>query len=381
MSQRDYYEVLGVPRTASPDDLKKAFRQKAKQLHPDVNKSPTAEAEFKEVGEAYGVLSDADKRARYDRFGHAGVNNMGGGGTGGFGFDPSDFGDLSDVFEAFFGGGTRTGGRNRTRAGQDIRVDLRISFEEAVKGGSKEVEIQRIESCSRCNGKRAEPGSTPSRCSMCNGQGTVRRRAQTIFGMVEQTSECPNCGGTGETIPNPCRQCQGSGKVRMNRTERFDIPAGVDSGIQMRVSGKGHAGSNGGPNGNVYIVFQVEPHKYFHRRDDDIVLTYDINMVQAALGVDLTVPTIDGTHELRIPAGTQTGEVFRIRGQGAPHLQADGRGMRGDQLVIINVTVPKKLNAQQQDILRQFAETLDEQHQPRKQQDKGFFDSLKDLFN
>lgn len=379
MTQRDYYEILGVSKTASADELKKAFRQKAKQLHPDVNKAEGAEVEFKELNEAYGVLSDQEKRARYDRFGHAGVNNNG----GGYSPDMSEFSDLSDIFEAFFGGGMRSSGsnRNRPRAGQDLRVDLRISFEEAVKGATKEIEFQRIENCSRCSGKRAEPGSNPQRCNMCNGQGTIRRRMQTLLGVVEQAGECPNCGGSGETVPNPCRQCQGSGKLRVARTETITVPAGVDNGTQMRVAGKGSIGANGGPNGNVYVAFNVEPHKFFRRRENDIILEYDINMVQAALGVSLNVPTIDGTSALEIPAGTQAGQTFRLSGQGVPRLGSDGRsGQRGDQIVAINVTIPKRLNQSQKELLQKFAETLDEKEQPRKHE-KGFFETLRDIFD
>ncbi len=369
MTQRDYYEILGVPRNASLDDIKAAFRTLARQYHPDVSKESDAEEKFKEINEAYGVLSDADKRARYDRYGRAGLGDMGG---------MHDFTmDFSDLFEELFGsfgfgmGGRRS--RRMPRRGRDLKKEVRLTFEEAVFGVEKEIEFSRDEVCSTCGGNGAEPGTTPQRCATCNGQGEVRQVRQTILGAVVQTSTCPTCGGRGEVIATPCHTCRGKGLERKTVTKKVKIPAGVDKGTQIRLAGEGQPGAYGGPNGNLYLVLNVKPHKFFQRRDDDILLNLDINVAQAVLGAEITVPTVDGTEKLHIPPGTQPGKVFKIRARGIPHLRRSGRG---DQLVIVNVNIPKHLTAEQRELFEKLAATLNTEVKP---QERGFMDWLNEM--
>ncbi|MFN2203573.1 MAG: molecular chaperone DnaJ [Caldilineaceae bacterium] len=369
MSKRDYYEVLGVPRGADKDALKKAFRQKAQKLHPDVNKSPEAEVQFKEINEAYQVLSDDQRRAAYDRFGHDGLRNMG--------FDNFDggFSDLGSIFEEFFGGfGMGGGGSNhrRPRAGADLRVDITLSFEDAVFGTEREIEVPRLETCDRCNGTGAEPPTSPVTCSTCGGSGEVRRRQQSaLFGAVITASTCPACGGSGEVIPSPCTKCNGGKRVRATRMINVKIPAGVDDGTRIRLAGEGEAGQMGGPSGNLYVVVSVEPHPIFVRDQFDVHLEYPMNIAQVALGATVRVPTLDGgEEELDIPAGTQPGHTFRMRGKGIPKLQRSGRG---DMLVTVKVKTPTSLNAEQKELLRQLADTFEDE---TIQQHKGFFDRI-----
>jgi len=371
MTQRDYYEILGVPRNASNDDLKAAFRRLARQYHPDVNKESDAEERFKEINEAYAVLSDSDRRAAYDRFGHAGVR--GAGGAQDFTVDFSDFADIfGDLFG--FGGFGRTSRRSRNmpRRGADLSYRLDLSFEEAVFGVEREIEITRDEICQTCNGSGAEPGTSPVRCSNCNGSGEVRQARQTILGSMVQVATCPVCNGLGETISTPCHTCQGRGLERRTRKKIVSIPGGVDNGTQIRLAGEGQPGLNNGPNGNLYITINVKPHKFFRRRDQDIVLDLDVNIAQATLGADVEIPTVDGQAVLKIPAGTQPGKVLRMRNKGVPHLRSNGRG---DQLVVINVEIPTRLNADQREIFENLAKSLGSEVRP---QERSFLDWLKE---
>jgi molecular chaperone DnaJ len=367
MSNRDYYEVLGINRSASEDEIKGAFRKLARQLHPDVNKEPDAEEKFKEINEAYGVLSDADKRARYDRFGKEGLGNMG----GGFHDYSADFGDLFEEIFGQFGFSTgRRGGRKSPRRGRDFQMEVALKFEEAVFGADKEIEFSRDETCSTCGGSGAEPGTTPTKCSTCGGQGEVRQVRQTFLGQMMQTAVCPACQGRGEVNISPCHTCHGGGLEHKQVKKKVQIPAGVDQGTQIRLSGEGGPGVYGGPSGSLFLVLNVQPHKYFKRRENDILLNLDINVAQAALGAEIKVPTIDGDEKLHIPAGTQPGKVFHMRGKGVPHLRRSGRG---DQLVIINVETPSKLTKEQKELFEKLAESLGTSVKP---QEKGFLDWL-----
>ena len=371
MTQRDYYEVLGVPKNASNDDLKSAFRRLARQYHPDVNSEPDAEERFKEINEAYAVLSDADRRAAYDRYGHAGVR--GPGGATDFTVDFSDFADIfGDLFG--FGGFGRTSRRTRNapRRGADLQYRLELNFEEAVFGVEKDIEITRDEVCATCQGSGAEPGTSPVRCATCNGNGEVRQVRQTILGSMVQVSTCPTCNGGGETIASPCHTCQGRGLERRTRKKVVNIPAGVDNGTQIRLAGEGQPGVNGGPNGSLYIAVQVKAHKFFRRRDNDVMLDLDINIAQATLGAEVEIPTVDGQAQLKIPSGTQPGKVLRMRGKGVPHLRGNGRG---DQLVIVNVEVPTRLTNDQRRLFEQLAKSLGSDVRP---QERSFLDWLKE---
>jgi len=371
MTQRDYYEVLGVSRSATSEDLKSAFRRLARQYHPDVNDASDAEERFKEINEAYAVLSDADKRAAYDRFGHAGVR--GAGGAPDFNVDFSDFADIfGDLFG--FGGFGRSSRRSRNvpRRGADLQYRLDLSFEEAVFGVEKEIEITRDETCSTCSGSGAEPGSSPVRCTTCNGTGEVRQVRQTILGSMVQVATCPTCNGQGETIESPCHTCQGRGVERVSRKKVVSIPAGVDMGTQIRLAGEGQPGLNGGPVGNLYIVINVKTHKFFRRKDDEILLDLNINVAQAALGAEVEVPTVDGPANLKIPSGTQPGKVLTLRGKGVPHLRGNGRG---DQRVVVNVEVPSRLNPEQRELFEKLAKSLGSEVSP---QERSFFEWLKE---
>ncbi len=364
--KRDYYEVLGVSRDASPDELRRAYRRLARKYHPDVNKDGDAETRFKEVNEAYQVLSDSETRARYDRFGHAGL------GQGGFeGF--TGFGGFEDIFEDLFGFGGRRSPRRGPARGADQRLDLQITFEEAVFGCSKEVHVNRQETCPTCQGSGAEPGTSPTRCPDCNGTGQIRRAQQSIFGQFVNVTTCPRCGGRGEIITTPCSTCHGRGTVEKQRRLSVDIPPGVDDGTRIRLSGEGEAGLHGGPPGNLYVFLHVQPHPYFVRRDNDILLNIEINIAQAALGDLVEVPTLEGTEELRIPAGTQNGAVFRLHDEGVPYLRRSGRG---DQIVVVSVAVPSKLNDEQRRLLQELGSTLDTDVVPQGQ--RGFMERLRD---
>ena len=382
--KRDYYDVLGVSRAASKEDLKKQYRSLARKYHPDVNGDPDAGERFKEISEAYEVLSDDDKRSAYDRFGHAGVNN------GGFaGFDQQGFGGFADIFEEFFGTFGGAGGSRRRRRGPrkgaDLRYDLTITFEEAVFGAEREIEYRRLEVCPVCNGNGAEPGTQPIACTTCNGSGEVRRVQQSILGQFVNVTTCHVCNGTGELIPHVCRECDGRKQIDRTVTKKVKVPPGVDSDTQIRLSNEGNAGLDGGPAGNLFVVLNVIPHEFFQRRGDDIVLDLQINVAQAALGDEIQVPTVDGNMSLQIPAGTQSGRVFRMRGLGVPKLDRSGRSAhigRGDQLVIISVAVPKNLTEEQRELFQDLSRTLGKEVVPQK--DKGILGQLKsalgDLF-
>ena len=366
MSNRDYYEILGLGRNASDDEIKGAFRKLARQYHPDVSKEPDAEEKFKEVNEAYGVLSDAEKRARYDRFGKEGLGNMG----GGFHDYSADFGDIFEDLLSGFGFSTGRRSRKSPRRGRDLQMQVTLTFEEAVFGVDKEIEFQREETCSRCSGSGAEPGTSPTKCTTCNGQGEVRQIRQTFLGQMVQTGPCPTCDGRGEIISSPCKTCRGAGLERKSIQKKVQIPAGVDAGTQIRLAGEGGPGVFGGPNGSLYLVLDVKPHKFFKRRENDILLNLDINIAQAVLGAEVQVPTLDGDEKLKIPSGTQPGKVFHIRNKGVPHLR---RSTRGDQLVIINVAIPTKLTKEQRELFEKLAESLGTTVKP---QEKGFLDWL-----
>jgi len=366
----DYYETLGIGRNASDDEIKAAFRKLARQYHPDVSKEDGAEEKFKEVNEAYGVLSDKDKRARYDRFGKEGLGNMG----GGFHDYTSDFGDIFEELFGQFGFSTGRGSRRSPRRGRDMQMQVTLTFEEAVFGVEKEIDFQREETCSHCKGNGAEPGTSPVKCSTCNGQGEVRQVRQTFLGQMVQTATCPACNGRGETISSPCKTCRGNGLERKTVSKKVQIPGGVDRGTQIRLAGEGGPGVNGGPNGSVFLVLDVKPHKFFQRRENDIILNLDINIAQAALGAEIEVPTLDGDEKLHIPAGTQSGKVITMKGKGVPYLR---RKDRGSQKVIVNVAVPTKLSKEQRELFEKLAESLGTTVKP---QEKGFIDWLNDAF-
>jgi len=368
--QQDYYDVLGVPRTASQEEIKKAFRKLAMQYHPDRNKEAGAEARFKEVNEAFEVLSDPEKRAAYDRFGRAGIGQQPGGGFEGF----SNFGGFGDIFDAFFGGATRQ--RRGPQRGADLRYTMTLTFEEAIFGTEKEIEVSRTEQCAFCGGLGAEPGSKPERCPSCNGSGEVRRVQQSIFGQFVNVSQCDRCHGEGRIITNPCSRCRGNGRERKVRKLQVKIPAGVDDGQQLRLSGEGEAGAMGGPPGNLYVLLHVQPHKVFKRDEDDIIFDLPINFAQAALGDEVEVPTIDGKASLRIPPGTQSGRIFELKEKGIPRLRGGGRG---DEIVRVRVVTPTNLTEEQKRLFRDLAKSLDAATMPP-HEEKGFFDKIKDVF-
>jgi molecular chaperone DnaJ len=369
---RDYYEILGVTRGASEDELKSSFRRLARQYHPDVSQEDNAEEKFKEINEAYAVLTDQEKRAAYDRFGHAGVQGAGGVPD----WTTMDFSDiLGDLFGFGFGGFGRSSRQspNAPRRGSDLQYRVHLTFSEAVFGVDKEIEITRDEICSTCSGSGTKPGTSPSRCSTCGGNGEVRRSQQTIFGSMVQVTTCPACGGKGEVIVNPCPTCSGKGQVRESRKKVVTIPQGVDTGTQIRLAGEGQPGANGGPSGNLYLVIQVQGHKYFRRRNDDILLDLNINLAQATLGDEVDVPTVDGDALLKVPAGTQPGKVIRMRGKGVPHLRGSGRG---DQLVIVNISIPTSVSTEQRELFEELGKSLGTEVIP---QERGFFDKLRDV--
>ena len=373
--KRDYYEVLGVQKGATDAEIKKAYRKMAKENHPDLHPGDKdAEARFKEINEAYEVLSDSEKKARYDQFGFAGVDpSYGGGGYGG-GFDGSfDFGDLGDIFGSFFGGGFGGGGRARSgpQRGESLRTRLTITFEEAAFGCEKEVSIDRVEQCETCKGTGAAPGTSPETCPACGGSGQVQQRRQTPMGVFATTGPCPRCGGTGKIIASPCKDCGGSGQVRRRKTLKVTIPAGIDNGQIISLRGQGSAGKNGGPAGDLQIVITVQPHQLFRRDGADVYCNAPITFTQAVLGGEMEIPTIDGKVSYTLPEGTQTGTTFRLKGKGIPVV--NGRG-RGDQFVTVHIETPRGLNREQKEALRKFSDTLKEHNYKER---KSFFDMFK----
>ena len=370
--KRDYYEVLGLQKGASADDVKKAYKKMARQYHPDMNPGDkAAEEKFKEINEANEILSDPEKKARYDQFGFAGVDptyGAGAGGTGGFG--GFDFGDLGDIFGSFFGGGFGGGGRanpNAPQRGDSIRIALTLTFEEAAFGCKKAVTVERTENCDSCHGSGCEPGTTPEICPTCGGRGVVQQRKQTPMGVFSTSAPCPNCGGKGKIIHKPCKDCRGTGSERKRKTIQVDVPAGIDDGQTISLRGQGHAGKNGGPSGDLLIVITVRPHDLFRRDGTSVLCEAPITFAQAVLGAELEIPTIDGRVKYTLPEGTQSGTTFRLKGKGIPLLH--GRG-RGDQYVTVYIETPRNLTREQKQKLKEFSESLGEGNY---EDEKGFF--------
>ncbi len=361
--KRDYYEILGIDRNATDEEIKRVFRKLAFKYHPDHNHDDRAGEKFKEVNEAYEVLSDRDKRAAYDRFGHGGAE-----GLFGRGFEGFDFGGFGDIFDAFFGGAA-TATRQAPQRGADLRYSITITFEEAALGCEKEVTISRTENCSLCQGVGCKPGSQPIRCPNCNGTGQVRRVHQSLFGRFAHTATCEQCHGEGRIITEPCPRCRGTGKEKHKRDILIKIPAGVDNGSQIRLSGEGEAGTRGGSPGNLYITLSVKEHEFFTRYNDDILYELSINFAQAALGTEVEVPTLGGKTKFKVPAGSQTGQIFRLKGQGIAHLP---RGGHGDQLVMLFVVTPDSLTEKQRQLLGELGESLSPANMPDAKKWKGF---------
>ena len=360
--KRDYYEVLGVSKNASEDEIKRAYKKLARKYHPDMNPGDKeAEEKFKEVNEANEVLSNPEKKAKYDQFGFAGVDPNYGAGQGGYGGAGGfDFGDLGDIFGSFFGGGFGGGGRrnpNAPQRGESIRASLSVEFTEAAFGCEKSITIDRSEQCPTCKGKGCAPGTTPEVCTQCHGTGTVTQAQRTPFGMMQSQTVCPKCRGKGQIIHQPCPDCRGAGAVRKRRTIQVNIPAGIDNGQTISLRGQGHSGKNGGPAGDLLITVMVRPHEIFRRDGTAVFCEAPITFTQAVLGGTLEIPTIDGKVKYDIPEGTQTGTVFRLRGKGIPVL--NGRG-RSDQYVTVNIETPRNLNREQKEALKKFSESLGE---------------------
>ncbi len=368
MSKRDYYEVLGLGKGASDDEIKKAYRKLARQYHPDVNKAPDAEEKFKEVKEAYDVLSDPQKRSIYDQYGHAGMDPNAGG------FGGQDFGGFGDIFDMFFGGGGGRRNPNAPRQGADLQYTLTLQFKEAVFGKELDIEIPKDEECGKCHGSGAEPGSKIETCSTCRGTGQQEQVANTPFGRVVNRRTCSACGGKGKMIQVKCSECRGVGTVKKRRKIHLNIPAGVDEGAQLRVPGEGEPGINGGPPGDLYVVIRVRDHEFFERDGVDIYCKVPITFAQAALGDEIEVPTLDGKVKLKVPAGTQTDTYFRLRGKGVPHLRRAGQG---DQHVRVVVVTPTNLTEKQKDLLREFGEISGVKPT---EEEASFFDKMKRAF-
>ena len=369
-SKRDYYEILGVPREASADDIKKAYRRLARQHHPDVNRhDKDSEERFKEINEAYETLSDPQKRQMYDQYGHLGMNGR----YGGFGFDGfGDIGGFGDIFDVFFGGGARTRGRRQAgEAGADLRLDIEISLEEAATGVEKPIKISRLQRCETCQGSGAQPGSSPEVCPQCRGTGQVRHSQQTILGSFSTVTTCPTCRGTGQVIRDPCKACAGHGRLRVASERKVQIPPGVENGSRIRLRGEGDAGARGGQPGDLYVFIYVKPHEVFDRRGDDILCEIPISFVQAALGDTVEVPMLDGREKLHIPEGTQAGTTFKFRGKGMPNING---GSRGDQHVVIRIVTPDKLTDDQKKLLLEFAKASGVELNP--EHGKNFFEKL-----
>jgi molecular chaperone DnaJ len=378
MAKRDYYEILGVSKTASENELKKAYRNLARQYHPDVNKSPEAESIFKEISEAYEVLSDKEKRERYDRFGHDGVNFQGGG-FGGFGFE--DFGDIGDIFDAFFGGGgsrrKRKENPNRPQRGSDLRLDIEIEFKEAIFGSEKEIVINHLENCDQCNGSGAKKGSRIVTCTTCGGIGQVQQTQRSLFGSFTQITVCPKCNGAGKWPEEKCNTCKGKGKINKDKKIKIKIPAGVDTGAKLRVPNEGDSGLNGGPNGDLYVVMHVAKDKngIYEREGNDIYMELPISYYQAVLGDEVEVELLDEKTKININAGTQPGKIITLKGKGVPILGTDGI-RRGDFHIVINILVPQKVSSEEEKLLRELA-LLRKGEIPKKKEENSFLNILK----
>lgn len=379
--KRDYYEVLGLKKGASDDEIKKAFRKMAMKYHPDKNPGDkTAEEQFKEVNEAYSVLSDPDKKSKYDRFGHAGVDpnaGFGGGGFGGFGGGSGGFDDIFDMFGSMFGGGFGGGSASRKNGpmkGRDLQKAITIDFEEAAFGTKKEISINKYVQCPKCKGEGNAPGTEKKTCSNCGGTGQVHTVQRTPFGQFQSTGPCPDCGGKGTIIDTPCPDCGGTGKIRKNIKINVDIPAGVDNDSVIPIRGQGEPGENGGPSGDLYVVITVKPHKMFKRDRDNLYLDIPISFNQAALGDEITVPTLDGKVSYKVPAGTQPGTVFRLKGKGMKNVR---NGRMGDLYVKVVLEIPTKLNSKQKKAVEEMGKALDNNCYQKK---SGFAEKMKDLF-
>ena len=373
MNNTEYYDRLGLSKDASQDEIKRAYRKLSKKYHPDINKEPGAEEKYKEILEAYETLSDAQKRAAYDQYGPDGANGFGGQGSFG-GFDGgAGFGGFEDIFSSFFGGGA-TRNPNAPRQGDDLQYRVNLSFEEAVFGAEKEIHYNREVTCKTCSGSGAKPGTSPVTCGRCHGHGVINVDTQTPLGMMRRQVTCDVCHGTGQEIKDPCQTCHGTGREKQSHTVSVKIPAGVETGQQIRLAGQGEAGFNGGPYGDLFVVINVNPSDKFTRDGSTIYYTLNMSFVQAALGDTVEVPTVHGNVEMVIPAGTQTGKTFRLKGKGAPRLRG---GSQGDQLVTVKIVTPTKLNDAQKEALLAFAKASgDEKVAPQK---KGFFNKVKDV--
>ncbi|MFT8870993.1 MAG: molecular chaperone DnaJ [Sporolactobacillus sp.] len=370
MAKKDYYETLGVSKQASKEEIKKAFRQLARKYHPDVNKSPDAPEKFKQISKAYEVLSDPQKRAQYDQFGEEDPGQSSG--FGGAGFGGADFG-FGDIFDQIFGGGGRRRDPNAPRQGADLQYEMAITFEEAAFGKTTDIRVPKEETCSVCHGSGARPGTHPETCPHCHGSGQLNTEQSTPFGKMVNRRVCPYCHGSGKIVKNPCSTCNGSGRVKVNQKIEVKIPAGIDDGQQIRLSGHGEAGVNGGPSGDLYIVFNVKPHKIFRRDGDNVFLDVPLNFVQVALGDDIEVPTLYGKVSLHIPAGTQTGTKFRLRAKGIKNVRGYGQG---DEHVTVHVVTPKHLTDEQKKLLHEFGGLS---HESTSEPD-GFIDKVKKVF-
>lgn len=382
---RDYYEILGLSKDASPEDIKKTYRKLALKYHPDRNKDAGAEEKFKEISEAYAVLSDDEKRAQYDRFGHAGINGQY---SAEDIFRGADFGGFGDIFDMFFGGGGRRGPMG-PRRGSDLQYDLYITFEEAAFGVRKDIDVPRTERCSKCSGTGAKPGTSPKRCPTCGGTGQIRTTRSGLGMQFVSTSACNTCHGRGQVIESPCPVCSGTGRIRNTRKITVNVPAGADSGMSLRLSGEGDSGEPGAPSGDLYVVLHVMEHNYFKRVDYDVITELPISFAQAALGTDVMVDTLHGKVKMNIPAGTQTHSVFRLKDKGIQHLHGN---RKGDQLVRVVIETPRKLTSEQKELLRQFEALIsgkspdrnekgrNEKSTEKPRRSKGFFEKVKDAF-
>jgi molecular chaperone DnaJ len=384
MSKRDYYEILGVSKSSSADEIKKAYRKVAMQFHPDRNPGDKeAEEKFKEAAEAYEVLSDQDKRTQYDRFGHAGVNGRGGGGAHGMNMDDifSNFGDIfgDDIFGSFFGGGgrQRSGGRARGTRGSNLRIKLKMNYEEIAKGANKTVKVKKYTTCSSCTGSGAKDKNSIQNCGNCNGTGQVRKVTNTFLGQMQTVGTCPTCNGEGSTITSKCTSCKGEGRVYTEETINIDIPAGVQDGMQLSLSGKGNAGERGGAPGDLIVLVEEEQHPELQRDNLNVIYDMYISFTDAVFGANPEVPTIDGRAKIKIPAGTQGGKIFRLKGKGFPAINSYEKG---DQLIHVNVWTPQTLTAEEKEMMEKLKDAKNFQPQPEKNE-KSFYAKVKEMFS